>query len=241
MNASVVHDNERYYDAFSERYDSGRNVGYHKLIDDQAAALVRRVGEGKDVLEIGCGTGLVLERIARFAHTAKGIDLSPGMLERAKGRGLDVQQADCAALPFEDASFDVACSFKVLAHVPDFDTAVAEMARVVRPGGHLVFDVYNRISVRHAIKRLFGPRKTSDAFDEGAIETRFWTLDEARRRHPPGTREQDVAGIRVLTPHPALNRLPVVGALTRSAEWRLMDTSLARYAGFIVFTLERLA
>jgi len=240
MNVSVAaRENEHYYDAFSERYDRGRDLGYHQLIDDQAAELVRRVGAERDVLEVGCGTGLVLERIAAFARSARGIDLSAGMLERARARGLEVERADCAALPFEDASFDVACAFKVLAHVPDFDAAVAEMARVVRPGGHLVFDVYNRTSMRHAIKRVLGPRQTSSRFDESAIETRFWSLEEAREHLPAGTRERHVAGIRVVTPHPAFNRLPLLGPVTRAAEWRLMDTPLARYAGFVVFTLER--
>lgn len=232
-------DNRSYYDQFSKSYDRGRSAGYHKLIDDQAAELVRRVGEGKRVLEVGCGTGLVLQRIAGFAKEAKGIDLSPGMLEHARERGLDVREADCTQLPFPDASFDVACSFKVLAHVPDFTAAVREMVRVVRPGGHIVIDVYNRTSLRFAIKRAFGPRKTSDAFKEDAIGTRFWTLDEAKRHLPEHTRVEDVAGIRVITAHPALNRLPLVGAVTRATEWALMDSPLARFGGFVVLTLER--
>ncbi|MGB1700214.1 MAG: class I SAM-dependent methyltransferase [Nannocystaceae bacterium] len=234
-------DNRSYYDEFATGYDDGRDVGYHKLIDDQAAELVRRVGEGKRVLEVGCGTGLVLGRIAKFASEAKGIDLSPGMLAHAKARNLDVQEADCTKLPFEDASFDVACSFKVLAHVPDFDAAMAEMVRVVRPGGHLVVDIYNRTSIRYLIKRMFGPRKTSAAFDEAAIGTRFWNLEEALTHVPDSTRLVDVAGIRVMTPHPAVNRLPLVGAMSRAMEWKLMDGPLAKLGGFMVLTLERTA
>jgi hypothetical protein len=49
-------DNHRHYDEFAGHYDDRRARGYHKLIDDQAAALVRRVGAGKAVLEVGCGT-----------------------------------------------------------------------------------------------------------------------------------------------------------------------------------------
>jgi SAM-dependent methyltransferase len=231
--------NRDYYDAFSQSYDDGRGVGYHKLIDDQAAELVRRVGEGRRVLEVGCGTGLVLQRIAEFASHAEGIDLSPGMLAKAKERGLNVQEADCTKLPFEDASFDVACSFKVLAHVPDFDAALREMVRVVKPGGHIVVDIYNRHSMRYGIKRLFGPRNTSSDFDEAAIGTRFWSLADAKDHIPEGTRLADVAGIRVVTAHPVINRLPLVGAISRGMEWKLMDSGLARFAGFIVLTLER--
>jgi ubiquinone/menaquinone biosynthesis C-methylase UbiE len=231
--------NRSYYDAFAERYDRGRDEGYHKLIDDQAAELVRRVGEGRDVLEVGCGTGLVLQRVAQFARSAKGIDLSPGMLEHARRRGLDVTEGSATALPFPDASFDVAYSFKVLAHIPDLPACLREMMRVVRPGGHLVFDAYNRASMRYLIKRWWGPRSTSSEFDEAAITTRFSTDEEIAAAIPSPGRIVDVAGIRVLTPHPAALRVPVVGGLLAAAEWRLMDSPLRRFAGFSVYTVEK--
>src|SRR5262245_50803943 len=132
-------DTRAYYDEFARAYERHRRPndpgGYHALVDDLEIDLTRRYGEGRDVLECGCGTGLLLERIAAFARKASGIDLSPGMLEHARARGLDVREGSVTALPFEDASFDVTCSFKVLAHVPDIGKALAEMARVTRPGG----------------------------------------------------------------------------------------------------------
>ncbi|MBX7077992.1 MAG: methyltransferase domain-containing protein [Nannocystaceae bacterium] len=232
-------DNRAYYDAFAQRYDDGRDRGYHRLIDDQAAALVRRVGEGRDVLEVGCGTGLVLQRVARFARSAQGIDLSPGMLAHARARGLDVREGSATALPLPDESVDVAYSFKVLSHVPELERALAEMLRVVRPGGHLVFDVYNRHSLRYLIKRAFGPRATSQQFDEAAISTAFLTPDEVVRKLPPGGRLVARAGIRVLVPHPAVFAVPGVGAAVRALEWSLMDSPAARFAGFAVYTVEK--
>ncbi len=128
-----------YYDEFAHRYEDRRDgrdpSGYHDMLDDLELGFLRRFAEGRDVLEVGCGTGLLLRRMAKFARSAKGVDLSPGMLERARARGLDVTEASATSLPFADASFDVACSFKVLAHVRDVQRALAEMARVVRPGG----------------------------------------------------------------------------------------------------------
>lgn len=232
-------DNQAYYDAFSETYDSRRQSGYHRLIDDQAAELVRRVGEGQHVLEVGCGTGLILERIARFAGRAEGVDISPRMLGKALERGLSAQLADVSSLPFEDESFDVVCSFKVLAHVRDWEVALKEMMRVLRPNGHLIVDVYNRNSLRFMLKRLLGPRKTSKRFDEGAIVTRFWSLEEARARLPREATLCSVSGIRLLTLIPALHRIPGAGWILERLEWLLMDSPMARYAGFVVLTVQK--
>lgn len=237
--AARARDNRAYYDEFARHYDDRRARGYHKLIDDQAAMLVRRVGAGKEVLEVGCGTGLILERIAQFASRAVGVDVSPGMAEHARRRGLDVRVADATKLPHPDASFDVACSFKVLAHVRELDQALSEMVRVVRPGGHLVFDVYNRHSLRYAAKRLFGPKPTSQRFAEDAITTRFVTPAEMERALPPGTRLVSRSGIRIATPHAALLRTPLLGAAWTRLEWLLMDTPLAAFGGFVVYTLEK--
>lgn len=232
-------DNTRYYDAFSSTYDEGRDRGYHKLIDDQAAAIVRRVAVGRSVLEVGCGTGLVMQRVARFAARVQGIDVSPGMLAHARLRGLDVHEGSATALPFADGEFDVVYSFKVLAHIDPVAPALAEMARVTRPGGHLVFDAYNRDSLRFLAKRLVGPRRTSSAFDEAAIGTRFDAPAEALRRAQALGTVVDVAGIRILTAHPGILAVPGLGALAERAEWLAMRSPLRRCAGFLVYTVRR--
>lgn len=232
-------DNTRYYDAFSSTYDEGRDRGYHRLIDDQAAAIVRRVATGRTALEVGCGTGLVMQRVAGFAAHVTGIDVSPGMLARARERGLDVREASATALPFPDAAFDVVYSFKVLAHVDPVEPALAEMARVTRPGGHLVFDAYNRDSLRFLVKRAFGPRRTSSAFDEGAIATRFDAPADALRRAGALGTVVDVAGIRILTAHSGILAVPGLGSVAARAEWALMRSPLRRFAGFLVYTVRK--
>src|SRR3954452_5049487 len=86
-----------YYNEFSHTYERLRGPndphGYHALVDDLEIDFAARYAAGKDLLEVGCGTGLLLERLARIARTARGVDLSPGMLERARERGLQVQEA----------------------------------------------------------------------------------------------------------------------------------------------------
>lgn len=225
-----------YYDEFSHRYEDRRGGndpgGYHDLVDDLEIDFVRRFGAGGDLLEVGCGTGLLLARAAAFARSARGVDLSPGMLARARARGLDVVEASATDLPFPDATFDLAYSFKVLAHVRDIERALAEMARVVRPGGFVLAEFYNPASLRGLVKRLAPPGAISDARDESHVFTRFDTPDEARALAPRGTRFVSARGVRIVTPAAAALRVPVVGEVLRRAEWLLCDSPLRRFGGF---------
>ncbi|MBK8258906.1 MAG: methyltransferase domain-containing protein [Polyangiaceae bacterium] len=231
-----LHETRAYYDDFATRYEDRRGGndpgGYHDLIDDLEIDFVRRFGTGGDVLEVGCGTGLLLARAAEFAKTAVGVDLSPGMLERARARGLNVVEASATALPFPDNQFDVAYSFKVLAHVRDIDKALAEMARVVKPGGFFLAELYNPHSLRGLLKRLGPPGKVSDSKDESHVYTRFDSPDRAQAYAPPGTQFVVARGVRIVTPAAAALRIPYVGNLLRRAEWVLCDSPLRRFGGF---------
>jgi ubiquinone/menaquinone biosynthesis C-methylase UbiE len=232
-----------YYDEFSHSYEAQRRPndpdGYHALIDDLEISLVARYGTGRDVLECGCGTGLLLERFAEFARTAKGIDLSPGMLARAKERGLDVTEGSVTELPFADASFDVTCSFKVLAHVPDIGRALHEMARVTRPGGVVLAELYNPMSFRGFAKR-FGPAgKISHATHESAVYTRFDPPWIVPRILPPSLHLETARGVRIVTPVAAAMRVPILRDVLRRLEHTLADTPAAAFAGFYVAVLRK--
>jgi ubiquinone/menaquinone biosynthesis C-methylase UbiE len=94
-------------------------------------------------LEVAVGTGLNLDAYPDDV-TLTGIDLSEPMLDIARtrskefGRPATLRQADAHALPFDDASFDtVVCTFGLCA-IPDHEKAIAEMTRVLRPGGRLI-------------------------------------------------------------------------------------------------------
>jgi SAM-dependent methyltransferase len=91
------------------------------------------------VLEVGGGPGELAARI----HDAGGcevvmLDISPRMVELALERGVDARVGDVQQLPFEDQSFDCAVAAWMLFHVPDIDRGLAELERVLRPGGRLV-------------------------------------------------------------------------------------------------------
>jgi ubiquinone/menaquinone biosynthesis C-methylase UbiE len=230
-----------YYDDFSRHYDRGRDRGYHAMVDEIEADAVLGLARDRDVLEVGCGTGLVLERVARVARRAEGVDLSPGMLEHARARGLSVREGDATALPFDDARFDVAYAFKVLAHVPDIERAVTEMFRVVRPGGHVLIELYNRHSLRFVSRWLGGARRIGIAHDESDVPTRWETVTEAVARLPEGAVLERVVGARVLTPFAQLHRVPFVGSALRAAERAAATSPLARYGGFVVLVARKRA
>ena len=230
----MTRDNRSYYDAFSAGYDRHRDAGYHRLVDDLEAEVARPYVTRRRVLDAGCGTGLLRERLARDAAGVVGGDRSGGMLQKARARGHGVAQADLRFLPFDDATFDAVASFKVLAHVPRPERAVAELARVLRPGGHLVLEFYNRHSLRHVIRSLRPSLRTSRDFDEGAIPTSFLSPAEIVGLLPEGFTVVDLRGIRGFTLVPGTLRLPVLGGLLQSAERRFTWSRASRFGGFLI-------
>ena len=232
-----------YYDEFSRRYERHRRPedpqGYHALLDDLEVSVTERYARSKDLLECGCGTGLLLERFARFARSAKGIDLSPGMLVSARARGLDVYEGSVTSLPFSDESFDVTCSFKVLAHVPDIGRALAEMVRVTRRGGVVLAEFYNPWSLRGAAK-VFGPAgRISGGLRENAVYTRFDPPWRIPKLLPAGAALERGYGVRVFTPVALAMKVPGLRQLLRAAETRALDSPLRLFAGFYIAAIRR--
>jgi SAM-dependent methyltransferase len=149
-----------------------------------------------------------------------------------------VREGSVTALPFEDASFDVTCSFKVLPHVPDIGKALSEMARVTRPGGVIVAEFYNPWSFRGLAKRMYAG-KISDATKESAVYTRFDSPATLPKILPPGTTLEAARGIRIVTPAAAVMRLPGLRSVLTKAERLLCDSPAARFGGFYVAVIRK--
>ena len=227
--------NRDYYDAFSTGYERGRDAGYHALVDRLEIEVALRYARGADLLEAGCGTGLILKELLPHARRAVGLDLSSGMLRHAARRGLPVVQGSITDLPFGDGEFDVVCSFKVLAHVERIADALAELSRVTRPGGHLVLEFYNPLSLRGLVKRLKPPTRVADGADDEAVYTRYDTLAQVKRLLPPGHAVVDLRGVRVVTPAAAAFEVPPVARLLHFLERKACDApGLRRLGGFLV-------
>jgi ubiquinone/menaquinone biosynthesis C-methylase UbiE len=231
---------QQYYDRFSETYDNDRHRGSHRLIDELELDLVRRYGAGKDVFEAGCGTGLLLREAAGVARSAVGLDLSRGMLAPARARGLQVVQGSLTDVPLPSASFDLVYSMKVLAHVQPIERAIAELARLVRPGGHLLLEFYNPMSLRYLAKRLGGPgRIAGDGTNESHVYTRFDRLAQARSYLPAGVEMIGVRGVRVVTPSSHVFVWPPLGKLFAWAERAACDAPVLRNLGGFLILVAR--
>jgi ubiquinone/menaquinone biosynthesis C-methylase UbiE len=224
-----------YYDDFASSYEQERSAGYHALVDELEAELACRYGAGGQVLEAGCGTGLILERVRAVAACAQGFDLSRGMLRKARQKGLSCTQGSVTDLPFSDERFDLVYSFKVLAHVQPIAAALAELVRVTRAGGHLLLEFYNRWSLRHAIKRLRPPLAISETRKDNQVFTRYDDFAAIRNALPPSVEVIGVRGVRIFAALPQALRFPLVGpALARLETWAADAPGLRHLGGFLI-------
>jgi demethylmenaquinone methyltransferase / 2-methoxy-6-polyprenyl-1,4-benzoquinol methylase len=130
------------FDRIAGVYDVMNSVmtaGLHHRWRERAADLAR-VGPGTRALDVATGTGDLAIALARRGGEVVGSDFSEGMLERARAKSADVrwEQANALALPYPDGAFDAATVGFGARNFSDLDRGLAEMVRVVRPGGRVV-------------------------------------------------------------------------------------------------------
>lgn len=156
----------RHYDRAAAGYDR-RWAGYVRRTLDLLDAHAR-IGPDERVLDVGCGTGTYVRRLLdRNADQAVvGADVSPGMLAEARRKAGPAPnarfvEASAEALPFEAGTFDVVVSASALHYARRPDAALAEAARVLRPGGRLVVLDWDRgygpVAVLDVVLRVFDP------------------------------------------------------------------------------------
>jgi ubiquinone/menaquinone biosynthesis C-methylase UbiE len=116
---------------------------------------------GKDVLDVGFGSGFSVQLFAEAGANVTGIDLTPWAVETTRARvaafGLqaDLREGDAEQLPFADASFDFVFAWGVIHHSSDMDKALSELVRVCKPGGAVVIMVYHRRSLFYVSYKAF--------------------------------------------------------------------------------------
>ena len=122
-------------------------VGYFKK---KLFAELKMNPQGKTALDVGCGGGILCEEIARLGFAVTGIDPSEHSLRIAAGHaqagGLRItyEQGSGEAIPYRDHSWDIVFCCDVLEHVRDVPKVIAEISRVLKPGGVFCYDTLNR-------------------------------------------------------------------------------------------------
>lgn len=131
-------------DFYEKSYFSGRRSGREKRFDERAEKSRRQllavgeVAEPGPTLDLGCSLGYGIEGARRLGVPAAGADLSAFAVERCRERGLRAEVGGLEDLPFEDDEFATVVMRHVLEHTPTPKRALAEVHRVLRPGGGLL-------------------------------------------------------------------------------------------------------
>ncbi len=229
----MTHDRiERYYDDYSSSYDAERSRGYFDFVNSLEFDMIRGAVTGRTVLEVGCGTGLILQKVAPLTESAIGVDVSHKMLELAKQKGLRVKRASATALGFADGVFDVVYSFKVLPHVPEIRKTMEEIARVTKPDGKIFVEFYNRYSFKTLANRASMFLRGGDP-----IYIRYDTPSRVRGYLPEGWEVKSIRGVRIFAPFGRLYTLPGFSRLFCSLERKYCDSIFRIFGGYMVFEL----
>lgn len=133
---------------------------------DERAGLIASLvgGPGLRVLDLGCRTGALTQHYAE-GNEVVGVDVDHSALEQAVDRlGIETVWADVEeGLPFDDASFDVLVAGELLEHLADPAAAVANVSRVLKPGGRFVGSVPNAFRLKSRLRYLAGRHPETDA------------------------------------------------------------------------------
>jgi SAM-dependent methyltransferase len=163
--------------------------------------------ESADVLDAGCGVGYGSALLASRARRVVGVDRANDAIAYARRRygapNVDFREADLLSLDLPDASFDVVCSFEVIEHLQEQERFVAEVARVLRPGGAFLVSTPQAERTTDRPDNPFHERELSASDFAALLSSRFSDVELYGQRRLQTAR------------HRALQRLDVLGLRRR--------------------------
>ncbi|MFF0752660.1 class I SAM-dependent methyltransferase [Streptomyces sp. NPDC004267] len=241
------------YAAYSE---GGRGLLRHEIV---ARRLVAELGDGPArVLDVGCGDGEMVLRLAAAGHHVTGAEVSSDMLERAEEKlaaaaladRVRLVEADIYELPFAGEVFDAVCCHGVVMYLPDSAEPVARLARLVAPGGILSILTKNALAVgvREALQ---GEYDSAVAQIESGRTASMGNLGYVTRGDTPehldrlardnGLTPLPWQGVRTFHDHLPKNWRPEqeVFAKALTVEWAASTRSPYRELGRLVHTVAR--
>lgn len=165
-------------------YRSKENEDFYDLLFDKC---LKKIKPPKDALflDAGCGSASHSIRLAQRGFQVKAVDFSEKVLDIAQKKikdlnldsKIETQRENNCDLSFENNSFPYVLCWGVLMHIPEFEKAIDELARVLKPGGHLIISENNKDSLEAKIIKLFKNEKNVEKHMPYGVE--FWGSDES--------------------------------------------------------------
>lgn len=262
-------DNREYYDRISENYAHREILGYHRFLNEMTEKILKATLPKGNVLDAGCGSGHLARRLSDSSgkRSVTGVDISLSMLKQFHSMSsLSAVQGALERLPFASNTFDAAFSMRVFPHLRNPEAALAELSRVVRPGGAVLVEIYNPISLRAGIKALSNlfkqtqpitqihetmhkqdfdgdtlkiSSKDSDSKMRNTLFTRYDTIRSFRSIIAPGLEYQTYYGLRIMTPAGKMMDIPGIGSVLTNLERFASRSGLKIFAGFLILVLRK--
>ena len=207
---------------FAEAIWSWSSPSGRARAERRASFFVERGGlaPGRRALELGCGTGIFLERVAASGCALHGVDLSEDLLAKARQKvgalaNVRLSRGNAEALPFREGAFDVVYGSSVLHHL-HLEAALGEAHRVLRPGGRVVIAEPNAVNPQLLV--LFNVPRLRRRFGVSPDEMAFSRLRARRALERVGFTEATVEPYDFLHPSTPTPLIPAVGRLSRGLE-----------------------
>ncbi|MCK4919013.1 MAG: class I SAM-dependent methyltransferase [Candidatus Pacebacteria bacterium] len=218
-------ENEKYYNEFSKKYNNKRRAGsYLDYINKTEISIIEPFIKKKKILEVGCGTGLILQETQKKALEAIGIDISEKMLDLAKKNKLYVKKANATSIPFPDNYFDVVYSFKVLPHIENIDLAIREMRRVTKKEGYLILEFYNPYSIK----------KITDTISGNNVYTRYDSIKKIKKMTKKHNIEiRKIYGIKIIILE-LFSKIRIIKKIFLFLDKKLSLSMFKYFAGYII-------
>lgn len=235
-------DAKDYYNIFSKKYDYSDDIGYLSAIDSMESDIINEYAYGKKVLEVGCGTGLIMEKVKKKVQEICGIDISPNMLEKARARNLNVVEGSALEMPFANNTFDVSYSLKVLAHIKEVKKAISEMVRVTKSNGYIVMEFYNPISLRgiRLLARYYlFPLKINNDVTEADLFNRIDSPWSIKKYLPDNVEVVDTRGVMIFALLPFLYRVSIISNILIFLEKLFTKSILKYFGGFYIVIVKK--
>lgn len=142
-------------DVYEQRYDH-RERG-RLYYDHISQAVISKIKTGGNLLDIGCGTGLFISRYLKFGGTATGVDISPGMIHRARVKFPDLEffVGNAENLPFRDNSYDAISSLLAFSYLQRPEMMLSDCLRILVPGGRLALCTLGKNMFTSGLPTLF--------------------------------------------------------------------------------------